>query len=349
MKQARYMLLASLLLCLGCQAGNPGKYVPSTARAREKYTTPEPGTYLRPMAYMLLKEINRRRVEPEKYKEPGDMVKELLSAPQKRQLDTVVSRDGLEVPVRIYYPSKQSMQGGCPVILFIHGGGFIIGSVDEYHMMVSKLARITNHVIVSVDYRLAPRHPFPEGLNDCFAVLCWLQEHAGELGADPGRITVMGDSAGGNLATVLTLRCRDEGRPQPFRQVLVYPGVSFPDNTYPSMEYFARSGQFFLLTEPFMQKARASYIPEGTDPGHPYISPLRATLGPELAPALVITAECDPIRDGGRMYAKRLEKAGVPVKQIEYSGMIHGFMSFHMFFSESIDAMKYIRDYLGDS
>ena len=349
MKYARFILLTSLLLCLGCQAGNPGKYVPSTARAREKYATPEPGTYLRPMAYALLKEINRRRLEPEKYKEPGDKVRELFSARQKRQLDTVVSRDGLEVPVRIYYPSRKSLQGECPLMLFIHGGGFIIGSVDEYHIMVSKLARVTNQVIVSVGYRLAPRHPFPAGLNDCFAVLCWLQEHARELGADPERISVMGDSAGGNLATVLTLRCRDEGRHQPFRQVLVYPGVSFPDTTYPSLEYFARSGQFFLLTETFMQKARDSYIPEGTDPGHPYISPLRATLGPELAPALVITAECDPIRDGGRMYAKRLEESGVEVKHIEYSGMIHGFMSFHMIFSEAIDAMKDIRDYLEDS
>jgi acetyl esterase len=201
---------------------------------------------------------------------------------------------------------------------------------------------------MAVDYRLAPEHPFPAGLDDCYAVFCWLQEHARELGTDPGRISVMGDSAGGNLATVLTLRCRDEERTRPCCQVLVYPGVSFVDTTYPSFDYFCRSDLYFLLTEPFMREAKDSYIPRGTDPSHPYISPLRATLDRELLPALVITAECDPIRNSGRMYAKRLEEAGVKVKHIEYSGMIHGFMSFHMIFTEAIDAMKSIWNFLNE-
>jgi acetyl esterase len=349
MKVARVIPWAVLLVLLGCQVEPTGKYVPSTARAREKYATPEPGTYLRPMAYMLLKEIKSRMDKPEDFKEPGDMVKEVLASRQKRLIDTIVSHDGREVPVRIYYPTRNSTRGNNPVMLFLHGGGFIIGSVEEYHILVSKLARITNQIIISVEYGLAPEHPFPGGLDDCFAVLCWLQEHASELGADPGRITVTGDSAGGNLATVLTLMCRDRERPQPYRQVLLYPGVSFVDSTYHSMEYFSRGGQYFLLTESFMQRARERYIPPGTDPGHPYLSPLGARLGPELPPALIIAAECDPIRDGARMYAKRLRDEGIEVDYLEYSGMIHGFMSFHMIFPEAIHAMKYIKDYLDKS
>jgi hypothetical protein len=123
MKNVRLIMLVSLVFFLGCRIEGPRKYVPSTARAREKYATPEPGTYLRPMAYALLKEINKRLLEPEKYKEPGNMVKEMFSTRQKRLLDTLVSHDGLEVPVRIYSPGKNSMKGGSPVMLFIHGGG----------------------------------------------------------------------------------------------------------------------------------------------------------------------------------------------------------------------------------
>ncbi len=346
MRCVQSLIFILLVIFCSCQVDKPRKYIPATARGREKYATPEPGTYLRPMAYVLVNEVNRYRTEPDTYKEPSDRIKEIFVSHQKRLVDTLIRQNGLEVPVRIYYPTRRSLQGNHPVTLFIHGGGFIMGSVEEYHIMVSKLARITDQIIVSVNYRLAPEFPFPAGLDDCFAVLGWLQEHAGSMGGDTSRISVMGDSAGGNLATVLTIRCRDEGRPQPYCQVLLYPGVSFADTTYPSLAYFAYNNeQPYILTAPFMRKATSLYMGEETNARHPYLSPLEAELTSDLAPALVITAECDPIRDGGRLYAEKMEKQGMRVEHIEYSGMVHGFMNFHMIFKEALDAMKYIREF----
>lgn len=347
MSRALHFIPVVLLVIYGCQAEGPQKYVPANERLKEKLATPEAGTYLKPMAYTVLQEINRVREFPESYKEPPDWIKEMFVTHQKKLVDTLLRYHDLEVPVRIYYPTGRSLQGNQPVTLFLHGGGFVLGSVDEYHIMVSKLARITGQIIVSVDYRLAPEHPFPAGLNDCYAVLCWLQDHGKEIGADTSRISVMGDSAGGNLATVLTLRCRDEGKIQPACQVLIYPGVTFLDTPYPSRVYFCRSSKMgYVLTEEFMRKVKTQYMGDEPNDRHPYLSPLEAELTAELAPALIITAECDPIRDGGRLYAKRLESAGVEVTHIEYSGMIHGFVSFHMVFREAVDAMKYIGGFL---
>jgi acetyl esterase len=347
MKAAFFLLSALLLFSASCQPQTPEKYIPRSKHKREKYATPEPGTYLRPVSYALLQEINRIREEPESFKEPADWVRKMFVSHLKRELDTLISYGGLKVPVRIYYPGRTSLKGGQPVILFIHGGAFVMGSVEDYHIMVSKLARITGQIIVSVEYHLAPEYPFPAGLDDCFAVFCWLQDHGSEVGADTGRISVMGDSAGGNLATVITLRSRDEGRPQPRCQILVYPGVTFLETPYPSRQYFGHSeGMDFVLTEAFLRKVKREYMYGETNERNPYLSPLEAELTPDLAPALIITAECDPIRDDGRYYAAKLDSIGVQVDHIEYSGTIHGFMSFHMILREALDAMKYIDSYL---
>jgi acetyl esterase len=347
MKKTLQILLMAVIILSGCQVEKPKKYIPVTQRKKEKYATPEPGTYLRPMAYVLLNEIDKFRKDPESYRQPADWVKDMFATRQKRLVDTLICYNDLEVPLRIYYPTRGSLRGSQSVTLFIHGGGFVMGSVNEYHIMVSKMARITGHIIVSVDYRLAPEFPFPAGLNDCFAALCWLQEHAAEIGADPAKISVMGDSAGGNLATVLTLRCLDEGRPQPCCQVLIYPGVTFVETPYPSREYFGRCQERgYVLTEEFLRMVKSEYMAGETNERNPYLSPLEAELTPDLAPALIITAECDPIRDDGRLYAEKMRNMGMKVEHIEYSGMIHGFMSFHMILREAVDAMKYIADYM---
>jgi acetyl esterase len=298
------------------------------------------------MAYVLLNEINRIQDDPESYQVPGDWIMQVLAGTQKRLLDTLLTQEHLRVPVRIYYPDRRSLKGDHPVTLFIHGGGFLYGSVEEYHIMVSKLARVTGRIFVSVEYRLAPEYPFPAALEDCYAVYSWLQENGRSIGADTTRIGVMGDSAGGNLATVITLLCRDRGKAQPHHQVLLYPGVSFLETPSPSREYFGKNpDKNYVLTEAFLRKVKSFYMGEMKDERHPYLSPLEARLGPELAPALIITAECDPLRDDGRAYADRLRESGVKVVYLEYSGMIHGFMSFHMILREAVDAMKYIRRY----
>jgi len=274
----------------------------------------------------------------------------LFTPHQKKLVDTALIFNELDIPVRIYYPKRRNLQGQQPATLFFHGGGFVLGSVEQYDAMASKLARVTGQIIVSVEYRLAPEHPFPAAINDCFAVLQWMQIHGSELGIDTARISVAGDSAGGNLATVLTLVCRDKAAPQPYRQILLYPAVTFVETEYPSMTYFLKDpDRRYVLSEKFLRRARTAYKgSEGTDL-NPYISPLEAKLTGDLAPALIIAAECDPLRDSEREYAKRLKDAGVEVKYLEYSGMIHAFMSFHMILDEAVDAMKEVRVYLGEN
>ncbi|MEN8203264.1 MAG: alpha/beta hydrolase [Bacteroidota bacterium] len=347
MKRLIHTMLLILFVMGSCYAEKPKKYVPRSDRMKEKYATPEPGTYLKPVAYSLLVKMNKAMEDPDSFKEPSDWVKNMFTAPQKKLLDTLLQYNGTEVPVRIYYPTRQSLEGRHPVTLFFHGGGFIKGSVEQYHIMVSKLARVTGNIMVSVEYRLAPEHPFPTGLMDCYAVLQWFQKNGIQVGADTSRISVMGDSAGGNIATVLTLICRDRKKPQPESQILIYPGLSFADTSCASMGYFGKTAdKNYVLSESFLRKVKAEYLGKETNLRHPYLSPLEASLTADLAPALIITAECDPLRDGGRSYASALELAGVKVEYLEYSGMIHAFMSFHMVLGDALNAMKQVRNYL---
>jgi acetyl esterase len=337
-----------LILILGsCETQYTENFTPRNPRQQEKYATPEPGTFLKPAAYSVLKRINQVIEDPDSYNPPPDWFMDLLATNQKKVLDTVLSSLNLQIPVRIYYPSSQSLKGNHPMTIFFHGGGFMLGSVEEYDILVSKMARVTDNIVISVEYRLAPDHPFPAGLNDCFACLRWAQQMGNTIGGDTTRISVMGDSAGGNLATVLTLMCRDRHLPQPHSQVLFYPGVTFTDTLLPSRIYFTQdTTRNYILSEDFLRKVKVSYMGAETNDRHPYLSPLEADLNSELAPALIVTAQCDPIRDGGRLYAARLKEAGVEVVHLEYSGMFHGFMSFHMVLGDAIDAMKQTRNFL---
>jgi len=347
MKRLISTLLLILLVLASSYAEQPKKYVPRSDRKKEKYCTPEPGTYLKPRAFSLLLKMNKAMADPDSFKEPSDWVKNMFTVRQKKVLDTVLLSLETEVPVRIYYPSRNSLEGSHPVTLFFHGGGFIKGSVEQYHIMVSKLARVTGHIMVSVEYRLAPDFPFPTGVMDCYSVLQWFQNNGTLVGADTSRISVMGDSAGGNIATVLTLLCRDRNQPQPESQILIYPGVSFADSSCASMEYFGlEADKNYVLSEAFLRKVKTQYMGSETNVKHPYLSPLEARLTGDLAPALIITAECDPLRDGGRHYAQALEQAGVEVEYLEYSGMIHAFMSFHMILGDGLNAMKEVACYL---
>lgn len=347
MRKTLFYLLISLLFLSSCQSEKPEKYIPGSERKRIKYTTPEPGTYLKPAAFAVLGKINDVMEDPESFEGPGEWIYKLFTPRQKKTVDTVITFHERRIPVRIYFPTSRSLNGNHPVTLFIHGGGFVYGSVDEYHMMAGKLAKVTGTIMVSVDYRLAPEHPFPAALDDCYAVLRWLQENAPEIGGHESRICVMGDSAGGNIATALTLRCRDENRSQPACQVLIYPGVTFVDRLYASRIYFGLSAdKSYVLDDIFLRKVKSDYMDTLSNERNPYLSPLEANLTPDLPPALIITAECDPLRDGGREYAQKLLAAGVDVEHIEYSGMIHGFMSFHMIINDAVAAMKYIRNYL---
>lgn len=345
----KYCLVPLVLffLSLDCMAGDPEKYLPATQRQKEKLETPEPGTYLKPSAHRILKRINKVMEKPEDIKEPPYWLLRALACRQKRVLDTLIGTADKPLPLKIYYPSRQSQSGMQPVILFMHGGGFIMGSANLYHPMVSRLARECDCIVVSVDYRLAPAHPFPAAINDAFLALSWLQENAGSIGADSSRIFVMGDSAGGNLATVLCLMCHDRQRPQPAAQVLIYPAVSFSETITPSRHYFAmQKGQAYVLSEAFLRKVKTEYMGRESNDSLRYLSPLQAKIPPDMPPAMLITAECDPLRDGGRAYAEKLAHEGFMIEHHEYSGMIHGFINFHMLLKEASEAIDEIAAYL---
>ncbi|MFO7164048.1 MAG: alpha/beta hydrolase [Mycolicibacterium hassiacum] len=215
--------------------------------------------------------------------------------------------------------------GARPMLVFYHGGGQVIGSLDSHDDLCRKICRDADVHVLSVDYRLAPEHKAPAGSDDAYAGFSWAQEHAAELGADPEVIAVGGDSAGGNLAALVALRARDEDIAPPALQLLFYPVTDYAAQTR-SQILFA-SG--FFLTKRDLEWFRAHYLDgAGLDAADPRVSPLRAEDLSGLAPALVLTAGFDPLRDEGRQYADAMRAAGVPVDYREYGSLVHGFANF---------------------
>lgn len=228
--------------------------------------------------------------------------------------------DGPPIPVRVYWP--QTGSNGLPVVVYFHGGGWVLGGLDSHDPLCRSLANEVGAVVVSVDYRLAPEHRFPAAAEDAYAATAWVHAHATELGAAPSRLAVAGDSSGGNLAAVVALMARDRGGPPLRFQLLVYPVVDYARNT-PS---YRANAEGYFLTATHMRWYWDQYL--GTaDGAGPYASPLRAHDLRGLPPAYVVTAEFDPLRDEGEAYAQRLREAGVPVSVRRYDGMFHGFFS----------------------
>ncbi|MGH9032807.1 MAG: alpha/beta hydrolase, partial [Acidimicrobiia bacterium] len=248
--------------------------------------------------------------------------------------DRVVPGPGGDLPVRIYTPDGDSPR---PLIVYFHGGGFVFCSLDTHDNTCRRLANATGAVVVSVDYRLAPEHCFPAPLDDCYAATVWAHEHAGELGADADRLVVAGDSAGGNLAAATALMARDGGGPPIRFQLLVYPVI---DAACDAASYVENAEGYFLEAEAMRWFWRQYLGPDGNG-NDPLATPLGADLA-ALPPALVVTAEFDPLRDEGEAYGAALADAGVSVTVRRYDGMIHGFWSMPMFFPEADDATSEI-------
>jgi len=220
------------------------------------------------------------------------------------------------VPCRVYAPVAEPS----PILVWYHGGGFVIGDLETADSTARKLANRASALVVSVDYRLAPEHPAPAAVEDAHAVLSWIAAHGAELGGDPARIAVGGDSAGGNLAACMAIRARDEGI-RLRHQLLVYPVVDLT-MSFPSID---ENGEGYLLTKDSMTWFLGHYLSGGADPKDPTLSPYHVGDLAGVAPAHVITAEFDPLRDEGEAYAERLRDAGVPVEAKRYDGMIHAF------------------------
>jgi acetyl esterase len=240
-----------------------------------------------------------------------------------------------DIPLRIYTPRGKPPR---PIILFIHGGGWVMGSLDGYDDLCRSLCHRADAVVVSVDYRLAPEFKYPAAPDDCFAALKWTADHAADLGGDPKRLTVAGDSAGGNLSAVLTLMAKDRGGPPIARQVLIYPATSAALATLSSYNFAKGYGLSREMAVWFWQQ----YLPSPADGEQPHASPMRAADLAGLPPALVITAQYDMARDDGEAYAARLHAAGVPVRCVRYLGMTHGFVSGGAIYAQARTAMDEI-------
>ena len=238
--------------------------------------------------------------------------------PVARVEDRSVPGPAGPIPIRAYWPAE----GLRPGLVYFHGGGFVLGNLEMADRPCRELANGSGCVVVSVDYRLAPEHKFPAAPDDAYAVTRYVAEHAEEFGIDLDRLAVGGESAGANLAAVTALRARDAGTPRPAFQLLVYPQVTFDDDS-PSMREF---GDGHFLTRSSLDYFAKHYFASEADRTHPFASPMLADLR-GLPPAFVITAECDPLRDQGEAYASRLRAAGVTVESKRYEGMIHPFFS----------------------
>ncbi len=234
--------------------------------------------------------------------------------------DRTIPGPSQPIPVRVYWPEAGKK---LPALIYYHGGGWVIGSLDSVDRSCRALANASGCVLISVDYRLAPEHKFPAAVEDADAAVRYVAEHAAEFDIDPNRIAVGGDSAGANLATVACLIARDRGGPKIAFQLLVYPVTDYDDDRASSHEF----AQGYFLTRPMMDYFWGHYLAQPADGRNPHASPIQAESLAGLPPAMVITAECDPIRDQGEAYAQHLRESGVPVSVKRYEGAIHAFFN----------------------
>jgi acetyl esterase len=242
----------------------------------------------------------------------------------ERVEDVRIAGPGGELTLRIYTPERAAGEGSPrPGFIYFHGGGWVIGNLETHDNICRALARRSGAVGIAVDYRLSPEAKFPAALEDCYAATEWLAANAEQLGIDPARIVVAGDSAGANMATVVAIMARDKKGPPIALQALIYPVTDLRAATA-SREEFAEG---YFLTRAGMDWFTDQYLARPEDAKHPHASPFYTESLAGLPPALVITAECDPLRDEGEAYARRMEQAGVPLEYRCYPGMIHPFFS----------------------
>jgi acetyl esterase len=244
------------------------------------------------------------------------------------------------MPARAY--ASATPRGRHPVVLWLHGGGHTVGSIASYDSVCRRLARLSGCLVVSLEYRLAPEHKFPAALDDAWSALAWLTQHAASLGGDPGRVALAGDSAGGNLAATCALLGRDAGLQALRAQVLVYPAVA----ARPCFESHHEFAEGFLLTAESIRWFQHQYLNRPAERDDWRFAPLQAPDHAGLAPALVMVAGHDPLRDEGIAYADRLRASGNRVELVNHEGMIHAFWSLGGAIREATRSMQRAADFL---
>jgi acetyl esterase len=237
----------------------------------------------------------------------------------KKVVDRKIPGPSGDIPIRLYYPAGNAP---FPVLVYFHGGGWVIGDLDTHHGFCHALAKTSGCLVVAVDYRLAPEHRYPAAVEDAYAATKWIAENSELIQADPDRFAVCGDSAGGHLAAVVSLMARDRNGPRIDLQILIYPITDCSFGT-PSYE---ENREGYMLTRDLMKWFWNHFINTESEADDPYVSPLRAKSFSDLPQALILTAEYDPLRDEGEAYANKLQGAGVNVTLTRYPGMIHAFI-----------------------
>lgn len=269
-----------------------------------------------------------------------------------KKLDTKIYNGEYEVPVRLYFPSEEEMQmetkerSRLSVLLFFHGGGWVTESVETYDRVCARMAQSTGCIVASVEYRLAPEYRFPTAFEDCYAAAKALYTNQSILHIHPDQITIMGDSAGGNLAAAVCLKARDTGDFTPKRQILIYPAVNncyTEASPYPSVQ---ENGTDYLLTSVKMEDYLKLYESTPKDRQNPYFAPLMADDFSRLPQTLILTAQFDPLRDEGEEYAKRLKEAGNEVELHRINGALHGFFALGIRFLHVQESFTYMNAFL---
>ncbi len=265
-------------------------------------------------------------------------------APLYQLWDHKIERDGRQIRVRIYKPSKRTSEN---LLLFFHGGGWVEENIDTYNQVCRNMAKKTSAYVASVEYALAPEAPFPEGLEDCYAAAHAVYHNPEKLGVNARSVTLIGDSAGGNLAAAVSLLARDRGEFQNERQILIYPATAndhSPESEFPSVR---ENGTGFLLTSQRVEEFMALYSGgDASKMNSPYLAPLLADDFSNQPRTLVITAQYDPLRDEGEDYANKLSQAGTEVVLHRMPDALHGFFSLPLRFTQVRQAYEWINDFL---
>ena len=269
-----------------------------------------------------------------------------------KKLDTKVYNGTYEVPVRLYFPNEESMSGDVsekgkyPVLLFFHGGGWVTESVENYDRVCSRMAQSTGHIVMSVEYHLAPEYRFPVPLEDCYAAAKALYTGRLILPADPDRITIIGDSAGGNLAAAVCLLARERGEFMPRKQILIYPAVN---NDYSEKSLFSsvrENGQDYLLTAGKLKDYINLYAGSEEDKLNPYFAPILEKDLSGQPDTLILTSEFDPLRDEGEAYGRRLAEAGNRVEVHRIKDALHGYFALGIRSLHVQESFEYINHFL---
>ncbi|WP_462411763.1 alpha/beta hydrolase [Neobacillus sp. Marseille-QA0830] len=259
---------------------------------------------------------------------PPEVARQMFVMPQGeleevgKVSDRTIPGPATDIPVRVYYPKAQ--QTSYPALVFYHGGGWVVGNIETHDSVCRTLTNLADCITISVDYRLAPEHKFPAAVEDAYAAVKYVYDHAEEFQIDRARIAIGGDSAGGNLAAVVANLAKEKSEPSICYQLLIYPSTNLGGEPTVSMQ---ENSEGYFLEKGTMEWFRDCYLNSEADKQNPLASPMLFDDFKGLPSALVITAEYDPLRDEGEAYAEKLADSGVEVETVRYDGTIHGFVS----------------------